>query len=42
MNEVFVQKFGSDSPHVAHLRHNKSKYIEALYSFLKKVENKNA
>ena len=34
INEVFVQKFDSNSPHVAHLRHNQEKYIEVLKCFL--------
>ena len=37
MNEVIVQKFHSNSPHVAHLRHNEEKYIEVLKCFLSKV-----
>ena len=37
INEVFVQKFDSNSPHVAHLRHNEEKYIEVLKCFLSKV-----
>ena len=35
MNKVFVQKFGSLSPHVAHLRHDEDKYIEVIKRFFK-------
>jgi molybdopterin biosynthesis enzyme len=35
MNKVFVQKFGSQSPHVAHLRHDEEKYTETINRFFK-------
>ena len=37
INQVFVQKFDSNSPHVSHLRHNEEKYKEVLKCFLSKV-----
>ena len=40
INHVSVQKFDSNSQHVAHLRHNPEKYTEALKLFLIKVTDK--
>ena len=41
INRIFVQKFGSNSPHVSHLRHNEEKYKEVLKCFLSKVSTSN-
>ena len=43
INHVSVQKFDSNSQHVAHLRHNAEKYTEALKLFFDEIiDNKNA
>jgi len=41
MNKVFVQKFGSQSPHVAHLRHDEEKYTETINRFFKLAIGRN-
>ena len=41
MNKVFVQKFGSESPHVAHLRHDEEKYTETINRFFKLAIGRN-